>query len=215
MSDAPPPPAAKEPLKGGELINTVGFWRIVGEDFRQHRKKILLPGFQALFVYRFGTWADTIKFRPFALVMKAVYYAAYVFVRNIYGIEFEKTIKAGRRIELGHQNGMVIHKFAEIGDDVLIRHNVTFGAGVEWTHLQGPKIGSNVTFSPGVVVVGNVTIGDNVSIGPNCVITSDVPSGRTLFVPPPRALPKPDRLADTPEQKTGISDPPSGQNQKE
>ena len=37
---------------------------------------------------------------------------------------------------------------------------------------------------------GNVVIGDDVSIGPNCTITTNVPSNRTLFVPPPRAMPK-------------------------
>lgn len=186
------------PLMGSELIREAGFWSIVKEDFRTHRKDIFLPGFQAVFVYRFGTWTDTIGFRPLALVMKVFHYLAYVFVRNVYGIELRKTIQAGRRFEIGHQSGIVVHEFARIGDDVVIRQNVTFGIGTSWAWGEGPTIGSRVSFSPGVVVIGNVTIGDDVSIGPNCVVTQDVPPGRTLFVPPPRVLPKADAVGEKP-----------------
>ncbi|MEL6415965.1 MAG: hypothetical protein AAFQ15_13580, partial [Pseudomonadota bacterium] len=69
-------------------------------------------------------------------------------------------------------------------------HNVTFGMGNDWTPGVGPVIGNRVEFSPGVVLVGNLTIGDDVSIGPNCTVTMNVPSSRTLFVPPPRTMPK-------------------------
>ncbi len=175
-------------LKGGELIRAVGFWRIVAEDFRRHDKRLLAPGFQALAVYRFGTWADGVRFKPFRWPLSAIYLVAERFVRNVYGIEMRRTVKAGRRLLLAHQHGIVIHALAEIGDDVTIRHNVTFGAGVEWT-WSGPKIGDRVSVSPGVVVVGDVSIGDDVSIGPNCTVTTNVPSGRTLFVPPPRSIP--------------------------
>ncbi|OZB19935.1 MAG: hypothetical protein B7X55_02040 [Rhodobacterales bacterium 34-62-10] len=192
-------PHPAEPLRGKDLIRDAGFWNVVREDFRTHRKDIFLPGFQAVLVYRFGTWTDTIGFRPLALAMKAIHYFAYVFVRNVYGIELRRTIQAGRRFEIGHQSGIVVHEFARIGDDVVIRQNVTFGIGTSWAWGEGPTIGSRVSFSPGVVVIGNITIGDDVSIGPNCVITQDVPSGRTLFVPPPRAVPK----ADTVKQGAG------------
>lgn len=203
MPDTDPPtekPAS--PLVGKELIRKMGFWKVVREDFWTHHqdgflKNLCLPGFQAVFVYRFGTWADTIGFRPLAAVVKGLYFFAYIFVRNLYGIEFRKTIQAGRRLLIAHQSGIVIHQLATIGDDVTIRQNVTFGMGTVWTPDQGPVIGSRVSFGPGVVVIGNVTIGDDVSIGPNCVVSSDVPANRALFVPPPRALPKADTVKDS------------------
>ncbi len=183
------------PSTGAALIRELGFWTVVREDLKAHQtegalKTLFTPGFQAVFVYRFGTWTDTIRFRPLAMVMNAVQFLGHVFIRNIYGIELQKSVQAGRRLVIGHQSGIVIHKLAKLGDDVLIRQNVTFGIGTGWTPGEGPVIGSRVSFSPGVVVIGNVTIGDDVSIGPNCVITQDVPSNRTLFVPPPRVVPK-------------------------
>ena len=177
-------------VKGSSLIRKMGFWSVVAEDYRTHRKKLLTPGFQAMFVYRFGTWVDTIKFKPIYFAMNLLWHGMYRWVRNFYGIELEKTVQAGRRLELGHQHGIVIHAFATIGDDVLIRHNVTFGMGNDWTPGVGPVIGNRVEFSPGVVLVGNIQVGDDVSIGPGCVVTTNVPSSRTLFVPPPRVMPK-------------------------
>lgn len=185
------------PLMGYDLIRERGFWRVIKEDYQSHWRDASLPGLHALMVYRFGTWADHLKFRPFAVVMKALYYIAFWFVRNIYGIEMAKSAKVGRRFVFGHQCGIIVHKWAQIGDDVIIRQNVTFGVGTHWTHEVGPKIGSRVSISPGVVVIGNVNIGDDVSIGPNCVVTNDVPSGRTLFVAPPRVLPKVDTIKDS------------------
>jgi len=176
--------------KGSELIRERGFWKVIREDYHTHRKMALSPGFHAIFVYRFGTWVDTIRFKPLYAVLNIIWHLAYRWVRNFYGIEMEKTIKAGRRLELGHQHCIVIHANATIGDDVLIRHNVTFGMGNDWIQGVGPIIGNRVEFSPGVVLVGNVTIGDDVSVGPNCTVTTNVPSNRTLFVPPPRVMPK-------------------------
>jgi len=176
--------------KGSDLIRERGFWRVVREDFRAHRRMALAPGFHAIVVYRFGTWVDTIRFKPLYIIPNIIWHLAYRWIRNFYGIEMEKTVKAGRRLELGHQHCIVIHANATIGDDVLIRHNVTFGMGNEWIQGVGPVIGDRVEFSPGVVVVGNITIGDDVSVGPNCTVTTNVPSNRTLFVPPPRVMPK-------------------------
>ena len=176
--------------KGSDLIRERGFWRVVREDFRTHRRMALAPGFHAIVVYRFGTWVDTLRFKPLYAVLNIIWHLAYRWVRNFYGIEMEKTVKAGRRLELGHQHCIVIHANATIGDDVLIRHNVTFGMGNDWIHGKGPVIGNRVEFSPGVVLVGNITIGDDVSVGPNCTVTTNVPSNRTLFVPPPRVMPK-------------------------
>jgi serine O-acetyltransferase len=176
--------------KGADLIRAVGFWKIVAEDFRINEGHLAWAGFQAMFVYRFGTWTDLIRFRPLQRFMRLLYRLGHIWVRNLYGIELERTVKVGRRLRLAHQHGIVIHVFAEIGDDVLIRHNVTFGAGAFWTDEGGPKIGSRVSFGPGTVVAGNVQIGDDVSIGPNCTITTDIPANRSVFVPPPRVLPK-------------------------
>lgn len=181
---------APEPLRGSDLIREMGLFKVLAEDIRTHRKEITRPGLWAMIVYRWGTWAQTLRPRPLKWFMLIFYVLGQRFVRNFFGIEIERTVHIGRRFHVGHQSAIVIHKFARIGDDVIVRQNVTFGMGAAWDNESWPTIGNRVEFSPGAVVIGNVTIGDDVSVGPNCVVSKDVPSNRTLFVPPPRAFPK-------------------------
>jgi serine O-acetyltransferase len=172
----------------------MGLWAVLREDCRTHRGKWTEPGLHAIWMHRVGVYATT-AITPLRWALTVFYYFCHIFCRNFYGIELPRTIQIGRRLQIGHQNGIVIHSSARIGDDCIIRQCVTFGVGNEWIPGKGPIIGNNVTFGVGTVVMGNITIGDNVSIGPNCVISSDVPSNRSLFVPPPRVLPKETEVA--------------------
>lgn len=184
------PETQTEPLRGSALVEEMGLWKLLAEDIRTHRKEVTRPGLWAVLVYRWGTWAQTLRPRPLKWFMLTFYVLGQRFVRNFFGIEIERTVHIGRRFHVGHQSAIVIHKLARIGDDVIVRQNVTFGMGAEWDNTQWPTIGNRVEFSPGAVVIGNITIGDDVSVGPNCVVSKDVPAGRTLFVSPPRAFPK-------------------------
>ncbi len=191
-------PEAGAPLRGLDLIRAVGFWTLIAEDLRTHNGRLFSAGFAALFVYRYGTWADRFRFKPLRWPLMLPYVLGQYLVQTVCGIELKRSVRVGRRLYLAHQHGIVIHQFADIGDDVIIRHNVTFGIGSAWT-WTGPKIGNRTEFSPGVVVIGDVTIGDDVSVGPNCTVSTDIPAGRTLFVPPPRSLPKATPTAPTTE----------------
>ncbi len=179
-----------EDLKGGDLVRKMGFWKVVAEDFVTNYRQPFYPGFHALFFYRVGSCVDNHTFILSKIALKLVYKIGFLFVRNFYGIELERSVKIGRRLVLAHQHGIVIHAQARIGNDVVIRHSVTFGRASLQDGFKGPTIGNRVEFSPGVVLVGDITIGDDVSIGPNCTVTTNVPAGRTLFVPPPRSFPK-------------------------
>ncbi|MEM1340710.1 MAG: serine acetyltransferase [Pseudomonadota bacterium] len=171
------------------MIREIGFWPIVAEDFRTHRRELSRPGFQALFLHRLGVQARNLP-RLLALPLDLIYYVGYRFCRAFYGIEVRRTANLGRRLEIAHQHGIVIHDFIRMGDDCTIRQGVTFGISNSWEPGCGPVVGDNVSFGVGAVIVGNVTIGDNVFVGPNCVVSADVPADRTLFVPPPRAIPR-------------------------
>lgn len=174
-----------------EMLREVGFWTILREDVRQHRGQWSRPGLQALLVHRIGAQTWNWK-RPWRYGLVLLYYVGHAICRNIYGIELTRSVQVGRRFEIGHQHGIVIHQHARIGDDCVVRQGVTFGVRASRADRpgEGPVIGNNVSFGVGSVVIGAVRIGDNVSIGPNCVISADVPANRSLFVPPPRALPK-------------------------
>ena len=172
-----------------DMLRLVGLRTVMREDLRQHRGGWLKPGFQALLFHRLGVYSSVCR-QPLRAALLIVNKVGFLLCRNFYGIELPRSVNVGRRLELGHQHGIVIHTYARIGDDCVIRQGVTFGAGIEWIVGQGPVIGDRVHFGVGTVVVGNVTIGDDVTIGPNCVISRDVPANCTLFVPPPRMIPK-------------------------
>lgn len=178
-------------LTGPDLIRAHGIWTILREDLRTHQGELSRPGLQTLWIYRIGTWALTLP-PGLRQLVGLVYSLGRRFCRNVYGIEVMRSARIGRRLLIAHQNGIVIHQFATIGDDCVVRQGVTFGigSGADWVPGQGPVIGNNVSFAPGVIVIGNVTIGDNVSIGPNCVVSADVPANRSLFIPPPRVIPR-------------------------
>lgn len=178
-------------LRGAELIRAMGLGAVLKEDFAAHYRSIFAPGFQAVAVNRIGAWAGTLRAKPLRVAAKMVYKLAHLFVRNFYGIEMEASVQIGRRFVIGHQSGIVIHKYASFGDDCLVRQNVTLGEGADgMVPGVGPMIGNRVSFSPGAVVIGNITIGDNVTIGPNCVVTTSIPANRNVFAPPPRSLPR-------------------------
>lgn len=172
-----------------DLILELGLWPLLKEDFKTHLRKWSSAGLQALWVHRIGVYAETCS-RPMRLLLRPLYRLGHLFCRNIYGVELERTVQMGRRIQIGHQHGIVIHKWARIGDDCTFRQGVTLGWGAESSPKEGPVVGNGVSFGVGCVIVGNVKIGDNVSIGPNCVVMTDIPSDRTVFTPPPRVLPK-------------------------
>jgi len=183
-------------LTEAERIRAVGFWKILKEDFYQHRRDLSRPGLQTLWVHRIGVYATTLP-KPFRWPLDIFYFLGWRFCRAFYGIEMRRTANIGRRFEIGHQHCIVIHDYGRYGDDCVVRQGVTFGISNEWERGKGPVIGNNVSFGVGCVIVGNVVVGDNVTIGPNCVVSSDVPANRTLFVPPPRVIPK--EVAETSE----------------
>lgn len=173
------------------MLREVGFWTVVGEDYRQHRREWSRPGPQTLLIHRIGVYATTLPV-PLRWPLDLIYMLGWRFCRAVYGIELRRTTFIGRRFEIGHQHGIVLHEYARFGDDCLVRQGVTFGMSTEWIKGEGPVIGNGVSCGVGAVIVGNITIGDNVTIGPNCVVSADVPANRTLFIPPPRVIPKTD-----------------------
>jgi serine O-acetyltransferase len=161
--------------------------QLLHEDARANGQ-ITKPGFQAMAVYRFGVYRLNLRGMP-RLIADLLYRVGYMFVRNVYGIELFYTTRVGRRLEIGHQGGIVIHPRSTIGDDCSIHQNVTLGAASDhdW-EAQAPVLGNGVALGAGVVVLGKVRIGDGARIGPNCVVTTNVPAGAIVFVTPPRMV---------------------------
>jgi serine O-acetyltransferase len=172
----------------------------VREDLQRHRGEWTRPGFQAVAVHRLGARALRMPGIKGKFARK-LHKLLFVLVRNFYGIELPATTKIGRRLLLGHQHGIVVHERATIGDDCVIRHNVTLGNGAKYWTDEAPHLGDRVRISPGVVVIGDVHIGDDVQIGPNALVTTDVPAGAMVFEKPTRVL----RLAKQADGATPVA----------
>ena len=168
--------------------------RLVREDLAAHGHDFWSPGFQAMAVYRLGRWQRQLNRGVIRRLSRYSYRIAYTFIRNVYGIELRDTTLVGRRVVIGHQSGIVIHPGAVIGDDCVIRQNVTLGAASgdpAKFPKQAPVLGRGVSLGAGAAVIGGVVIGDGAQIGPNATILTNVPAGARILAPASRVIPPP------------------------
>jgi serine O-acetyltransferase len=163
--------------------------RLIREDWNANLRDWTQPGFRALAVHRVGTWAHQLRFRPIRAVLVRVHHMLFRYVRNHYGIELPLDAVVGRRLLIGHQNGIVINPNAVIGDDCIIRHNVTLGTTSVARGAEAPTIGDGVSLGVGAAILGGITIGDRAMIGPNTVVMMDVPADTAVFASTPRFTP--------------------------
>lgn len=172
---------------------------LVREDLRTNHGHLFAPGFHALAVHRFGTWARTLP-GPVRRVAVVVHKSLQLVVRNVYGIEIPVSVTIGRRVGIAHQSGIVLHPQVVLGDEVVLRHNVTLGARDGYDHggRVAPVLERGVELGVGAVVVGPVTVGAWAKIGPNAVVTTDVAPGSVVLAAPtevierePRPRPRP------------------------
>ena len=108
--------------------------------------------------------------------------------RFLTGIEIHPGARIGRRFFIDHGMGVVIGETAEIGDDVLMFHQVTLGGSRFDRSKRHPTIGNNVLIGMGAKIIGPVTIGDNSKIGANAVVNRDVPPNCTVVGVPGRVV---------------------------
>jgi len=93
----------------------------------------------------------------------------------------------GKNCKLAHGgNGIVIHPDVQIGDNVIICHQVTIGGRGRWPNV--PKIGNDVYIAPGAKILGPIKIGDNSVIGANSVVCTSVPARCVVAGIPGRIL---------------------------
>lgn len=158
---------------GAQSLNLID---MLVEDWNSHGRDVTRPGFQAIAVHRFGTWRMGIGPRVLRAPLSVLYRYLFRRVRNIYGIELPYTARVGRRVVIEHQSGIVIHGHTEIGDDCVIRQNVTLGNRRLDRPFDAPRLGNRVVVGAGAKVLGAVRIGDGAQIGANAVVCDDIPA---------------------------------------
>ncbi|MBP6789586.1 MAG: serine O-acetyltransferase [Candidatus Promineofilum sp.] len=141
------------------------------------------PGLHALWFHRLAH----------ALWQRQLYFLGRMvsqFGRFFTGIEIHPGARIGRCLVIDHGMGTVIGETAEIGDNVLLYHNVTLG-GVDLIKTKRhPTLEDHVVVGAGAQILGPIRIGAHSRIGSNAVVVKDVPPGSVVVGVPGRARPR-------------------------
>ena len=131
------------------------------------------PGLHAIWAYRLhhALWV-----RGRRLSARLISQAA----RAVTGVEIHPGAVIGRRFFIDHGMGVVIGETAEIGDDVMIYHDVTLGGRSLNRTKRHPTIGDGAVLGAGARVLGPVVVGAGAQIGANAVVVRDVPAGAVV-----------------------------------
>lgn len=109
--------------------------------------------------------------------------------RLLTGVEIHPGAQIGKGFFIDHGSGVVIGETAEIGENVLIYHQVTLGnANLTSSGKRHPTVGSNVVIGAGAKLVGPVVIGDYSVIGAGSIVTKDVPTHSVVVGNPGRVI---------------------------
>jgi serine O-acetyltransferase len=158
--------------------------RLIREDLKVHGS-VFKPGFQAVALHRVGVWRFGLP-TPVRKLVSLLHRPMTGFVRGVYGIEISPSASLGRRVVIPHGGKIVIAAGTVIGDDCILRHNVTIGAARRLADV--PTLGTRVAVGTGAVILGKIELGDLAEIGPNAVVLTDVPPGGTVFADPGRVV---------------------------
>ncbi|MCA0365854.1 MAG: serine acetyltransferase [Bacteroidetes bacterium] len=143
------------------------------------------------FIAVFYRIANNIKASKFILIQILGYPIRKIYqylVIWVMGVEIPENTKIGYGLQIWHGTGLVINPEAVIGNNVLLRHNVTIGN--KYLGSKCPVIGNNVEIGANTTIIGEVLIGDNVTIGANTFINKSVPNDSIVYGNPIRIIPK-------------------------
>ena len=127
------------------------------------------------------------------------------FSRFLTGIEIHPGAKIGKDFFIDHGIGIVIGETAEIGNNVMLYHNVTLGGTGKDKGKRHPTVEDNVMIGAGTVILGPVVIGKNTKIGAGSVVIQDIPQNVTAVGSPVMVVRKDGKKIPptTPEQLAG------------
>ncbi|WP_022661405.1 serine O-acetyltransferase [Paucidesulfovibrio longus] len=176
------------------------------EDLRAHREGLLAQGFWALTVYRFGHR----RFRYSSWWVRKPWGALHLVLHKLceifFGISLHCRAEIGRRVQIEHFGGIIVHGNAVIGDDCLLRQGVSIGNKRPDRPLDAPRLGNGVNVGAGAKILGAVSVGDGAVVGANAVVLRDVPP-RCLAVGVPAQV----RPLDRTEEAEGAEEPEAGE----
>lgn len=148
---------------------------------------LLYPSVHAVFFHRIAHWLYR---RRIAVLPRLISQVARFMTG---GIEIHPGATIGRRFFIDHGSGVVIGETTEIGNDVMLYHQVTLGATGWWRTDGGrtkrhPTIEDDVVIASGANILGPVIIGARSKIGALALVSEDVPPDSVVVGPRARLL---------------------------
>jgi len=137
------------------------------------------PGLHALWLHRLAH----------ALYRKKLYFLSRLIShlsRFLTGIEIHPGARIGRRVFIDHGMGIVIGETAQIGNDVIIFHQVTLGGTGKEKGKRHPTVEDGVLLGAGAKILGPVTLGEGCKIGAGAMVIESIPPGATAVGLPAR-----------------------------
>ena len=125
------------------------------------------PGVHAVWNYRISHWLWKHNIKLIARIFSNR-------ARRRTGIEIHPGATIGRRFFIDHGIGVVVGETTEIGDDVMLYHNVTLGARRFATGKRHPTIGNRVIIGAGAKILGPINVADDARVSYNTVVIEDV-----------------------------------------
>jgi serine O-acetyltransferase len=180
---APPLPDGSRNMNPPDL----SFRALVAEDYRTNDSSLSNQGFLMLLVHRFCNRRMDVRPKLLRAPLTVIYRILNKMTQILFGMKLDYTVKVGRRVKLEHFGGMILGA-REIGNDVVIRQNTTFGIRSIEDPRAKPIIGDFVDIGAGAVIVGNVTIGENSIIGANSVVFTNVPPNSVVMGVPGKVI---------------------------
>jgi serine O-acetyltransferase len=156
------------------------------EDYQTHGRRLSNRCFWAMCHYRFGRWANGLRFAPARWLLTKGYGVVGLYLPIITGVSIDRRMPVGRRFHLIHPGMIALHPQASFGDDCGVMHNVTVGTNMS---SGAPHIGNDVFIGCGATILGEITIGDGVRIASNSLVISDVPAGAMAMGVPAKIYP--------------------------
>ena len=139
-------------------------------------------GMHAVWTYRFSHLLWKMRLKLLARITSTI-------ARFFTGVEIHPAATIGKNFFIDHGNGVVIGETAEIGNNVLMYHQVTLGGtGNDTGERRHPSICDNVMIAAGAKILGGIHVGTNAKIGANAVVLKNVPANATAVGIPARII---------------------------
>lgn len=152
----------------------------------------------AIGIFRFGKWAQGIRFQPLRKAFLLAYFLLYKTSEALSGIRISIYSEIGPGLVIHNFGGVLIH--GRLGRNCTVVQGAQLLSRSNGKNLGWPTLGDNVFVGAGAKVLGNVQVGDNVRIGANAVVVADVPDNSVVLPPECKVILRSSRTKPAPEE---------------